>query len=144
MEDGPTSGLISSCVYRLTLPVCFYAIEIGIILLGGNSCLVQIDLCMLTLYQMIFSIILERKACSSNVSMKNQDWNFRPRENKKKWMASSKVERLREFLYFDVAQCTLHIVGYYHSGVKTLYALILAHGVWTRVTSSLLIFIGAL
>ena len=36
----------------------------------------------------------------------------------KKWMASSKVERLREFLYFDVAQCTLHIVGYYHSGVK--------------------------
>ena len=56
---------------------------------------------------------------------------------------SLKVERLREFLYFDVAQCTLHIVGYYHSGVKTLYALILAHGVWTRVTSGLLIFIGA-
>jgi hypothetical protein len=62
-------------------------------------------------------------------------------KTKNEW-PSSKVERLREILYFDVAQCTVHIVGYHRSGVKILYALILVHGLWTRVTSGLLSFIG--
>jgi hypothetical protein len=71
----------------------------------------------------------ERKACSSNVSMKKIKNEILGLGKTKNEWPSSKVERLREILYFDVAQCTLHIVGYHRSGVKILYALILVHGV---------------
>ena len=48
-------------------------------LLGGNNSSLQLRLCITTLYQMSFMFTIEN-ACSSNILLKIQDSDFRPRE----------------------------------------------------------------